>query len=183
MKKSNLKILKNAFLITVIFSIFSCGKTEIQQPTYKLDKTYFDKSKQIAKDRENEERVYIEGWIAKHPNEKFTKTENGFWIKYDLENTNANAKVLDFVKYSAELSDLEGNTIYTFEEFGTKQVILTKVHEIRAIEKAIQLMGKNEEATLLVTSFNGFGLYGDENKIGKNQVLKIKLKLFEVKSL
>ena len=44
-------------------------------------------------------------------------------------------------------------------------------------------MGKNEETILLLTSFNGFGLYGDENKIGANQPLKVYLKLLEVKKI
>lgn len=173
---------KNLFFLFIIL-IFSCKKSEIQHPTNKFDKSFINESVQNGKIQEQKEQKYIENWITTQKQQKFQPNEDGFWISYLVQNNNKEAKPLDFVSYTAQITDIEGTEIYSFEDFGIKNIILTKQHEIRGIEKALQKMGKNEETILLLTSFNGYGLYGDENKIGSNQPLKVHLKLLDVKKV
>lgn len=175
---------KTFIYLLVVFLMFSCNnKQEVQRPKKGFESNFLDKSIENGISRETAEKKYIEQWVSKNDKSNFQSTSDGFWIRYDVKNSNPKAKPLNFVRYTAELSDIEGTQIYSFEEFGIKNAILTKSNEIRGIEKALYLMGKDEQTTLLLTSFNGYGIYGDENKIGKNQVLKVKLKLLDVKEI
>lgn len=174
--------MKNKIIIFLGIIIFSCRENKVQHVLVnEINKSFLDQSKIIGKYQEKKEEFYLRSILKKYPNEKFQITNNGFWIKNYKSNNNLNAKPLDYVKYTAEISNIEGNIIYSFQEFGIKNTILTKHHEIRAIEAALQNMGKDEEVIILLTSFNGYGVHGDENRINSNTPLRIHLKLLDLK--
>lgn len=174
--------MKKHLILNVIFAIlcFSCKKSTVYNPVNYNENDFMQYSKEQGKKLQQDEEKKIEIWIKNNQPNQFTKTNSGFWMEITKNNNNPTAKELQIVNYQTEILDLNGNTIYSFEENGIKKMVLGKTHEIRSIEKAIRLMAEKEEATIITPSFLAYGLYGDENKIGKFQSLLIKIKLLSV---
>jgi len=174
---------------TVVFAagvlLFSCQRKDtVYQPIQYEKSDFLKKSKEFSKKREESERNFLESWVKKQKdslNVDYQKTEMGIWIRYIKKNDAPKAQDDDFVSYAAEIRTLSQKVIYTKAEFGEKKIILGKYNEIRGIESALHLMGKDETAELVLPSFTAYGLYGDEKKIGANMPLIVELEVLDVK--
>lgn len=178
MKLFNIPYLFLFFLFT------ACQKKEIYQPIQSSHADYLKKSQEYSKSREESERKYLQQWVTKQKDSlqhDFEPTSSGIWIRFITKNSFPKAKPNDFVAYTAEIRNINNQIIYTPNEFGIKKGILSKFNEIRGIESALYKMSEGETAEILLPSFTAYGLYGDENKIGSNVPLVIKLDLINVK--
>jgi len=176
MKKNYNKI----FIFFVLIFCFSCKKNTIYQPVQYSGDEFMNASIKKGKNLLSEERKFISNWMIKNNKKDFQESKYGFWIQYNKNTDFPNAKDLDMVKYNIQIEDFAGNIIYSFQEKGLQHGVLSKTHEIRSVESALKMMGEGDEVTLLVPSFFAYGLYGDENKIGKDEPLIIMIQLKEI---
>lgn len=180
-----MKIFNNIVYLFLFLLFTACQKKEIFQPEQSKHTDYLQNSQKYSKIRETNERKYLQKWVNKQKDSLqhiFETTSSGIWIRYIIKNNSPLAKLNDQVIYTAEVKDLNNRIIYSTKEFGNKQGILGKFNEIRGIESALYKMRKGETVEILLPSFTAYGLYGDENKIGANAPLLIKLNLIDVKS-
>ncbi|TWP24472.1 hypothetical protein ETU08_05240 [Apibacter muscae] len=177
----------NLLTFLLILLCFSCHKKEAFQPIKsKSASEFINISKEYSKQREEKERNFLQDWINNQKDSlgiAYMPTASGFWIRFITKNNNPRALKNNFVKYSAEIKTLTGETIYNSQEFGFKEGVMGKFKDIRGIESSLYLMGKGETVELVLPSFTAYGFFGDENKIGANVPLLVLLTLDDVKTL
>lgn len=169
-------------IILVLIFTTACRNKVVQYPvSYDNDRERFmqfsqDLNKQILHD----ETEQIEEYIADSKME-FNHTSYGFWISNSGKSTPTMAKSGDAVKYNYEVSDFDGNVIYSEQEIGTRQSLLGKENLPRGLHIGLQLIEKGDSAIALMPSFLAYGGYGDRNRINGNEPLIFKIKIFDIK--
>ncbi|MDR3273318.1 MAG: FKBP-type peptidyl-prolyl cis-trans isomerase [Flavobacteriaceae bacterium] len=178
-------ICKSSIFLIFALLLSGCQKKDIvYSPIHQKKSDFIKKSQEISKKREENERKFLEIWVKQREdslNIDYQETASGIWIRYINKNDEPKAQDNDFVTYTAEIRTLAQKVIYTKAEFGEKKIILGKYNEIRGIESALHLLSKGETVELLLPSFNAYGLYGDEKKIGANVPLIVGLEILDVK--
>lgn len=173
----------NRFLIIAILILTTaCKNKVVQYPVaYDNDRERFmqfsqDLNKQILSD----ETKIIEDYIAKS-DLKFTRTSYGFWISNSGQSTPEMTKSGDVVKYNYEVSDFDGNIIYSEQEIGVRQSMLGQENLPRGLHIGLQLIEKGDSALALMPSFLAYGGYGDKSRVGGNEPLIFKIKILDIK--
>lgn len=82
------------------------------------------------------------------------------------------------LSYTMQL--ITGDTCYTSERDGKKIFVVDKGDEIVGLHKAVKLMGKGDQAKLVVPSYLGYGLPGDGNKVNGKKTLVFDIKIEDV---
>lgn len=164
-------------IIFLFFLAISCAQnTQVHPPIGGvLSEKDLKVSKNRAKNLNLMERNQIQDWIS-HQNKKFYATGLNYWI--DIEHLEQRDRKTDgqLVSYQYDLYDFNQEKLYK-EPVKYIDAELGKFEELKAVEDAIRVMKKGEEATLLVPSVLAFGTYGDEEKIPNDMPLIIKLKI------
>ena len=122
--------------------------------------------------------------MAKDTINSYVDSHNGFWYVYNhkIDGNLVFPKTEDVVTLQYDIQDLEGNIIYAKEELGNKEYKVGKQDFIPALQDGIKLMKKGETITFVIPSYRGFGVVGDEHKIGVNQTLKSTVTLLDINS-
>lgn len=178
-----MRILLNFWLFLCTMVLVSCQSSDDKIRHPKVDEEEYD-SKEMAKKMLREEEAYIINYLKESGQQKkFKRSQSGFWISFKVDASTPNATKNQLVEYQTAFFDVEGTPIYTEKEKGVSRIILGKTKEITAIEEALYLMGKGDEATIIFPSLLGYGWYGDEHKIPSNFPLKVNIKVLEVKNI
>ena len=90
-------------------------------------------------------------------------------------------KLGDEVTFEYNITDLEGNIIYSKEELGIMKYRIDKEDFIFALQLGIKLMKVGETIIFVIPSYNAFGISGDGEKIGINQSIKSTVTLLNIK--
>lgn len=90
-------------------------------------------------------------------------------------------KLGDEVTFEYNITDLEGNVIYSKEELGIMKYRIDKEDFIFALQLGIKLMKVGETIIFVIPSYNAFGISGDGEKIGINQSIKSTVTLLNIK--
>ena len=100
----------------------------------------------------------------------FRSSENGFWYHYNskAENDSITPKFGDQLEYSYNVSDLNGNEIYSKNDIGTQYYTMDKEELFSGLREGLKLMKASENITFIFPSQKAYGYYGDDNKIGTN---------------
>jgi len=176
--------MKIRILILTSILIIGCTKVTPRKPvnpkvsTTILKETILE-SKRLNKNEEDK----ILNLIALDSTKEYKVSPNGFWYTYInkvTENT-PTPQLGDTVLLSYNITDLQGNVIYSKEELGVKEYKVDKEDFISALQVGIKLMKVGETITFVVPSYNAFGVSGDKNKIGINQSIKSTVTLINIK--
>jgi gliding motility-associated peptidyl-prolyl isomerase len=127
-----------------------------------------------------EDTELIEDYIETS-GQDFTQTSYGFWISNSGKASESMAKSGDYIKFEYEVSDFDGNTVYSKEEIGVQQIYLGKTHLPRGLHTTLQLIEEGDSATALYPSFLAYGGYGDRNKVGGYVPLIFNVKIIDIK--
>ncbi len=171
---------KYIFLIFSILILSACKKSTVYKKVEYGNDEFLKNSQQNYKTLHAEEKIFIKEWIANHPENKFTETAQGFWLSISKDINTQNAKKTDIILYDKQIEDFSGNVIYNFQEKENQKLVLGKSYEIRGVEYAMYNLSEGDEATLLIPSSLAYGLYGDEDKIGKNIPIIVHLKVNQI---
>jgi FKBP-type peptidyl-prolyl cis-trans isomerase FkpA len=83
-------------------------------------------------------------------------------------------------RFNFTLTLLNGDTIYTSEETGPKEILIGKGYIENGLEEGILLLKKGDRAKLIIPSHLAFGLVGDLDKIPAKATLVYDIELFDL---
>ncbi|TJY36279.1 gliding motility-associated peptidyl-prolyl isomerase GldI [Pontimicrobium aquaticum] len=150
--------------------LLGCKSPEARRPVSVKTGSFIDASVERNKKLNKAERNKILELIKKDSSSEYIASENGFWYRYDtkIEEESITPEFGDIVSFNYEVSDLNGNTIYSEEELKTKNYAMDKEELFSGLREGLKLMKAGETVTFLFPSQKAFGYYGDSNKIGTN---------------
>lgn len=159
-------------LILTVASIFfiGCKSPEARRPVSVKTGSFIDASVERNKKLNETERNKILELIKNDENLEYIASENGFWYSYNtkIEGDSITPEFGDIVNFNYQVSDLNGNTIYSEEELKTRDYAMDKEELFSGLREGLKLMKAGETVTFLFPSQKAFGYYGDTNKIGTN---------------
>ncbi len=167
--------MKRLLILTLAPILFlGCKSPEARPPVSIKTGSFIDASVERNKKLNETERNKILELIEKDENSKYIASENGFWYSYDtkIEESNITPEFGDIVNFNYQVSDLNGNTIYSQDELKTRDYAMDKEELFSGLREGLKLMKAGETVTFLFPSQKAFGYYGDTNKIGTNVPLK-----------
>ncbi|MCG1037604.1 gliding motility-associated peptidyl-prolyl isomerase GldI [Polaribacter sargassicola] len=176
--------MKIKFVIIVSFFILGCTKTTPRKPINpKISTTILKETVAETKRLNKKEEQKILNLIALDSTKKYSISSNGFWYTYinKVEENTPLPKLGDTVELQYNITDLEGNVIYSTEELGIKEYKVDKEDFISALQVGIKLMKVGETITFVIPSYNAFGISGDRDRIGINQSIKSTVTLINIK--
>jgi FKBP-type peptidyl-prolyl cis-trans isomerase len=83
-------------------------------------------------------------------------------------------------RYNYTLTLLTGDTIYTSEETGPKEIVIGKGGVENGLDEGILLLKKGDRAKLIIPSHLAFGLVGDMDKIPAKATLVYDIELIDL---
>lgn len=152
--------------------IMSCKGPEARMPVQSHSGTFIKESANRNKEIYEEEKTFIKELIAKDSSKTYFASENGFWYYYNKRDTSQTEKpqIGDFVEFTYNIKDLNGNSILTEEESGVQNYKIDQSNQdlISGVREGLKLMKEGEVVTFLLPSYKAYGYYGIENKLGTN---------------
>ena len=154
-------------LITVALLCFSCKSPEARMPESVQSGSFLKESALRNKKLNEAERKHIKNIISSNPDIDYIASESGFWYYYNnqIENDTIQPKFGDIVDFHYNISNIEGNEIYTT---ANRTYVMDKEELFTGLREGLKLMKPSESVTFIFPSQKAFGYYGDENKIGTN---------------
>lgn len=163
----NFKIL---ILITCINLIWSCKTSEARRPVSISSGSFIQESINRNKKLAAKEEEQIKKIIAKDTEHTYLTSQNGFWYYYQQKDTVATQQPVfgDVVTFNYNIKDLNKNTIYSKKEIDTVSYAIDKEELFLGLREGLKLMKEGETITFLFPSYQAYGYYGDDDKIGTN---------------
>jgi FKBP-type peptidyl-prolyl cis-trans isomerase len=91
------------------------------------------------------------------------------------------AKTGQYVNVRVKMELLNGTMCYETPKDETENFVLEKSEKESGIHEALRLMKKGDKAKLILPSYLGHGLLGDQDKIPPQSILYIDLELVDLK--
>lgn len=176
-------MMHNWTLFLAVLLLVSCKEPEARRPVTQKTSTILTETLNQNKKLIAAETKMIENYIALDSTKTYLTSSFGFWYVYDtkVEGDNNTPEIGDIVEIEYDLQDINGTIIYSKEELGVKTYKIDKEDFIPALQEGIKLMKVGETITFIIPSHRGFGLIGDENRIGINKTLKSTVTLKSIK--
>lgn len=163
--------MKSFILITLIACIcFGCKSPEARPPVNIKSGSFIKESAERNKALNAKEGTQIKVVISKYTDKEFLTSENGFWYAYNskIEKDTVTPQFGDKIEYTYDISDLNGNTIYSKSEIGKQTYHMDKEELFSGLREGLKLMKPTENVTFIFPSQKAYGYYGDDNRIGTN---------------
>lgn len=166
------------FLVMLCFFL-GCKSPEARPPVTTNSGSFIKESAQRNKKLNKIEREKIQKVIATFPEKDFVASKNGFWFHYNnqVNDEVATAKFGDKLEYTYDVSNLNGQIIYSTEDLGNQVYVMDKEELFSGLREGLKMMKPNENITFIFPSQQAYGYYGDENKIGTNVPLIVNVNL------
>ena len=175
------------YIILFASLITSCSGQEARRPLQKQSGSFYKESAERNKAIYNQEKDFIEKLIAKDSTRTYFSSENGFWYYYNKRDTVQSIfpKMGDVVSFNYNIKDLSGNTILSEKENGLQQYKVDQTNQelITGVREGIKLMKEGEKVTFLFPSYQAYGYYGIEEKLGTNIPVQSTITLISIKDL
>ena len=163
--------MKQAIFIFIILLIASCKSPEARAPKANSIRSgsFLKESAERNKQLNEAERKSIEQVIL-NQNETYQTTKFGFWYRYTnkIENDSVTPKFGDVVEFDYNISNLNGQLIYSKTELGSQSYAMDQEELFSGLREGLKLMKPSEEVIFIFPSHKAFGYYGDGKKIGRN---------------
>ncbi len=166
----------------LFFLITSCKTPEARRPVNIKSGSFIDESINRNKQLAAKEEARIQKIIDKDTANAYITSKGGFWYFYNKKDTLSaiTPKFGDIVNFNYNIQDLNGNVIYTNQELDTITYYIDKEELFLGLREGLKLMKAGETVTFLFPSYQAYGYYGDDNKIGTNIPLKTKVTLNKI---
>lgn len=169
--------MRKLLFLTGIVLILSCSskQPEARKPVSYNSGSFLEASAAKNKEIAAEEKKAILQLIENNKNREYNTSGNGFWYTYQVkssENDSIYPKKGDLVVFEYNLIKLNGDTIYSTEEIGTREYYIDQERIFSGMRQGLKLMREGETVTFLFPSYKAFGYYGDLDRIGKNLPLQ-----------
>ena len=163
--------------------VTSCKTPEARKPVNIKTGSFLDESITRNKKLSAKEESRILKIIEQDTIHDYKASDGGFWYYYHTRDTTSTVefpKFGDHVSFSYQLNDLNDNVIYTKKELDTVSYTIDKEELFLGLREGLKLMKPGEIVTFLFPSYQAYGYYGDDNKIGTNIPLKAKVTLHTI---
>ncbi len=174
--------MKTGFGIIVLLMIMSCAGPEPRKPVQTKSGSFFkasiERSKKLLQSEEQQIKDIIKTDSLKH----YNHTAFGSWYRYLAVNdsTNYTPKTDDLVVMNYDLLTLENDTLYSQKDIGVVTYRVDKQELFIGIRNAVKLLKEGEKATFLFPSSLGYGIHGDNQRIGTNVPLKSTIEILKI---
>lgn len=170
------------FLVWILLVALSCSKPVARKPINHA--SGYDQSESIAFNKKMylQESEMINLFIKKDTLHDYINSKYGFW--YAFENENIKDTIFpvkgNIVKMKFDVYDFDGSNIYTLSEIGEKSYKVDQEELMQGLREGIKLMNKGEKVIFLLPSHKAFAYHGDEDKIGPNTPIIVRLELLNI---
>ena len=157
----------------------SCCKSAIDRPQSDEVKDLSEPLIIVNKELVRTEDQRIDDFIARY---KWKMNITGTGLRYAIykRGSGLQAKKGFTAKFNYTLTLLTGDTIYTTEESGPKEIIIGKGGVENGLDEGILLLKKGDQAKLIIPSHLAFGLVGDMDKIPAKATLVYDIELIDL---
>ena len=177
--------MKYSFLAFLVLLIFSCSAPEPRRPISHHTESFLKESIQRNKQINAFEEEAIKYYIAQDSTKIYNVSTKGYWFRY-LSHIEAveggSPKFEDTIVFEYEISDLNNEVLYSYEELGEVTYKIDKENLESGLQDGLKMMRERDEVMFLFPSYKAFGILGDKEKVGMNQPLIYKVKLIKIKS-
>lgn len=163
--------MKKLNLVLILLGLcLSCKSPEARMPESVQSGSFLKESAERNKKLNEIEQNQIQKIIKENPEKEFITSESGFWYYYNtkIENDTIQPQFGDIVSFNYNVSNLNGQLIYSEESIGPKTYIMDKEELFTGLREGLKLMKPSERVTFIFPSQKAFGYYGDDKKIGTN---------------
>lgn len=166
-------------LICFVTLLVACKSPEARLPETVQSGSFIKESAERNKILNEREREFIQKLIDKDSGTSYIASESGFWYYYNVKNdtTTITPAFGDLVKFTYNVKDLKGNTIYSEKEIGLQEYAMDQEELFTGLREGLKLMKPLETVTFIFPSQKAYGYYGDTHKIGTNIPLICKVTL------
>ncbi|WP_062060845.1 gliding motility-associated peptidyl-prolyl isomerase GldI [Aquimarina longa] len=157
--------------LCLIFLLSSCKTPEARRPISSKSGSFINESIHRNKELAAKEESRILKIINSDTTNSYITSETGFWYFYtkkDTLSTSITPRFGDVVTFTYNVKDLSGNIIYTKQELNTVTYRIDKQELFLGLREGLKLMKQGEMITFLFPSYQAYGYYGDDHKIGTN---------------
>jgi hypothetical protein len=162
--------------IIFLFSILSSCRDKT--PETNTTKPGRDQLVDINKELIIKDRERILAYIGRKGLE-LDETETGLWYKIEVPGTGS-IEPGDEVIIEYELSLLDGTLCYSSEKDGALTFTVDRSDIPAGLNEGIQLLGSGGKAMLIIPSYIGYGMIGDETRIPARSVLVYRLQVIDI---
>ncbi len=172
-----MKLVFHIFCLTVL--LYSCKTPEARKPVSIKSGSFISESIHRNKELAAREEARIQKIITNDTVNDYIASETGFWYYYNKKDSlpGTTPKFGDIVTFNYNVKDLNGNIIYTKQELDTISYRIDKQELFLGLREGLKLMKQGEMVTFLFPSYQAYGYYGDDYKIGTNIPLITEVKL------
>jgi len=169
-------------ICSLLFIFISCKPPEARRPLSVKSGSFINESIERNKQLAAKEEAIIQKLIKKDSIHKYLASDGGFWYYYVSRDTLASdmPKFGDIVDFNYNVKDLNKNIIYTKEEIDTINYTIDKQELFLGLREGLKLMKEGEVVTFLFPSYQAYGYYGDDDKIGTNIPLITEVYLHKI---
>lgn len=174
----------NSFkLLILILLVVSCKAPEARKPEQVKSGSFIQESAERNKKLNEREQQQIEKIITQNPEHEYIASESGFWYHYHnkVELDSITAGFGDIINFNYDIKDLNGNVIYSKEDLGTRNYTMDQEEIFTGLREGLKLLKPSESATFLFPSQKAYGYYGDNDRIGINIPLMVKVEINTIK--
>ena len=155
----------------LVMAVTSCKMPEARRPISTKSGSFIDASVERNKQLNATEQATIKKLMERDKID-YIASESGFWYYYNNRDTSQteNPEIGDYVEFTYDIKDLNGNSILTDEENGLQRYKIDQSNQdlISGVREGLKLMKEGETVTFLLPSYKAYGYYGIEEKLGTN---------------
>ncbi|PZD79544.1 gliding motility-associated peptidyl-prolyl isomerase GldI [Mesonia sp. K7] len=161
-------------ILLLMLSFVACKSPEARKPVTHNSGSFIKESVKRNKKLIAEEEQQIKAIIEKDTVNNYISSSDGFWYYYNQQNfkSSVTPQFGDQVIFEYDISTLEGNPIYTQQEIGLREYYIDQEQLFTGLRQGLKLMKEGETVTFFFPSYNAFGYYGDNDRIGRNIPIK-----------
>lgn len=159
----------------------ACAKPVPRNPVSKKSSTFLKESVE-----RNKEQVAFEEMVIKHLLDsldlEYRTSGHGFYYRF-INQPKPLMDSIDFgdeVTFSYDLQNLTGEQIYSQESLSPKTYLMDKEPLFSGLRQGLKLMQVGDTVDFIFPSYTAYGYYGDQNKIGKNTILKSRVTITNI---
>lgn len=170
-------------LLLLLCICLACHTPKARKPIASKSGSFIKESVKRNKELIAQEEDLIKNLIKVDSTNSYYSSNTGFWYYYQKKDSISTELPVygDHVNFDFDIKDLNGNTIYTRSETANRTIIIDKEELFFGLREGLKLMKAGEEVTFLFPSYQAYGYYGDENKIGRNKPILVNVSLNSIK--
>lgn len=167
--------------IILLGNLFSC-RADKAKDIKETQKWSDNHSVDFNQELNEREQIQIKLFLSHYSSLKMTLTDSGLrYMIYKKGLGDSLAKTGQYVNVRVKMELLNGTMCYETPKDETENFVLEKSEKESGIHEALRLMKKGDKAKLILPSYLGHGLLGDQDKIPPQSILYIDLELVDLK--